>query len=115
MLPIRNFISSKTPRSFYDNILRLPVVLTAEKLIHMRLFDKLNIKMVNKINQRIGYIRYAVPSSIGGMTSAILIMCIQTLPSLSRKFFLDFTKNKLSVYNETLMNVQQGVILFAWH
>ena len=56
--------------------------------------------MVNKTNQRIGYIRYAALSSIGGMTSAIVIMYIQTMPSLNQNIF-NYTKNKLPVNKNT--------------
>ena len=38
----------------------LPFVLTAEKLIHRRLLERLNKNIVNKTSQRIGYILYFV-------------------------------------------------------
>ena len=38
----------------------LPFVLTAEKLIHRRLLERLNKNIVNKTSQRMGYILYFV-------------------------------------------------------
>ena len=44
----------------YDTKRMLPFVLTAEKLIHRRLLERLNKNIVNKTSQRIGYILYFV-------------------------------------------------------